>query len=409
MVVGTNDTKPWVLKYIPEKVKDVIGQDRGISELKEFIEQFRKQKKKAMMIYGPAGCGKTVAVYALANELDLEVLELNASDFRTRDAIKSILGSASKQMSLFAKGKIILVDEVDGISGHKDRGGLPELVKMIKETAFPIIITANDPFDKKFSGLRKAAYLVEFNDLDYKSVAAVLKKIAKKENIKCEEDAVLALGRRSGGDLRGAINDFQSLVELSGKLTRKQLEDMSEREHVESIQNALTKVFKTTDPKIAISAFDYVNEDFDKIRLWLDENLPYEYEKPEDLARAYDYLSKADVMSRRIRRWQYWRFLVYVNAYLSAGIAVSKDEKYKKFIEYKQTRRLLKIWMANQKYAKRKAIAEKIGDKTHCSTKEALKSTVPYFQMIFRKNKQAAQKIADELDLDRDEMEWLGK
>ena len=172
---------------------------------------------------------------------------------------------------------------------------------------------------------------------------------------------------------------------------------------------ALTKVFKTTDPLIARRSFDTVSEDLNHCLLWVDENLPKEYEKPEDLARAYDYISKADIMNRRIRRWQHWRFLVYINDYLSAGVAVSKDEKYKKIINYEQTQRLLKIFIANRKYQKRLAICEKIADRTHSSKKEVLKNTYPYIKSIFRKGKdrEMMAKLIDDLELDNEEIEYL--
>ena len=173
--------------------------------------------------------------------------------------------------------------------------------------------------------------------------------------------------------------------------------------------NALFKVFKTTDPKVAIAAFDNVNEDLDEQLLWLDENLPREYTKAEDLAKAYDKLSKADVFNRRIRRWQHYRFLIYINALITAGIAVSKKERYRHHVEYKPTGKLLKLWWAKQKSMKKKAIAEKIAERIHTSKKEALKNTLPYIQVAFKKNKEFREKLTDELDLSEEEIEWLKK
>ena len=143
--------------------------------------------------------------------------------------------------------------------------------------------------------------------------------------------------------------------------------------------------------------------------LWVDENLPHEYEKPQDLARAYEMLSRADVFKGRIRRWQHWRFMVYINALMTAGVASAKDEKYHKFVSYKPTGRILKIWIANQKSLKKKAIASKIAERTHSSTKEIMHTTLPYIQHIFRKNKSMASVIAKELKLDKEEIEWLSK
>ena len=400
--------QPYIKKYCPVRTTDIVGQDNSIRELKDFIFNFKRQKKKACFIYGPTGIGKTCAVYCIANELNLEVYEINASEFRNKEQIKQKLGSAVNQQSLFSKGKIILVDEVDGLSGMKDRGAIPEIVRLIKKTSFPIILTATNPWENKFSSLRSKTNLIKFEELEYNDIYRVLKDISHKEKIKTDENSLKSLARMVGGDLRAGINDLQQLTTFSNKLTKEELETLSHREHQETIINALTRIFKTTDPKIALNVFDSVNENLDQQLLWLDKNLPEEYTNPADLARAYDMLSKADIFSRRIRRWQHWRFLVYINALITAGIAVSKDKKYEKFISYKPSGRLLKIYWANIKNMKRKAIAQKIADYTHSSQKQVLKN-IDYYRIIFQKNKEMANSIAEELDLDKEEISYLKK
>jgi replication factor C large subunit len=204
------------------------------------------------------------------------------------------------------------------------------------------------------------------------------------------------LARRACWDLRAAITDFQILVDKDKKLSKESIDELSERERKENIMNALRLVLKTTDPNVAIKAFDSVEEDFDQCALWVDENLPAEYEKPEDLARAYDYLSKADIMNRRIKRWQHWRFLVYIKSYLTAGIAVSKDEKYKKFVPYRPTTRLLKLWRAKMKYH-------------HTSTRRIVQDVLPYMQAAMKKNRKLCDELADEFELGKEEIAWLVK
>jgi replication factor C large subunit len=397
---------PWVKRYEPKTLNEIEGQERGVAKLKDFVANFSKQRKKALIIYGAVGCGKSAAVKALANDLNCELLEINASDTRNAEAIESIVGNALKQRSFFFKGKIIMLDEIDGISGQEDRGGVSVLAKLIENSAYPIIMVANDPFDKKFSELRTRAELVEFEVLNSLHVFNVLKKIAEKEKIEFEEMALKMLSRRAGGDLRAAINDLESMAG-GGKLTKEMIEVLSEREKTESVIQGLTKVFKTTDPLVAIDAFERVDEDREKLILWLDENLPKEYTKPHELAKAYHYLSLADIFGRRIMRRQDWRYLVYINSFLTAGVAVSKDKKYDHFVGYRPTTRILKLWQANMKYQKRKAIAEKVALKTHCSTKKALQDTLPYLKVIFEKNKKEAEKIGNFLDLDKEEVKWL--
>ena len=238
------------------------------------------------------------------------------------------------------------------------------------------------------------------------SIFKILNKICEQEKIKFDEDVLKVLSRRSGGDARAAINNLQMLTEGKKELARDSIEELTDRNKVDNIMSALNKIFKTTDLKIAISAFENVDEDLNEQLLWIDENLPKEYTKPEDLAKAYEMLSKADVFNRRIRRWQHYRFLIYINALITGGIAAAKQEKYKYLVAYKPTGRILKLWWANQKAMKKKTIAEKIASKMHSSKKEILKSTMPYLPVMF-KGKEMRKNITEGLDLSEEEVEWL--
>src|SRR3989338_8542361 len=396
---------PWFRKYAPAKSADILGQEKAMSEIKKFLQDYKKQKKKAILLHGPTGTGKTASVYAVASDLDCEVVEVNASDFRNEASINSIVGAAVEQLSLFAKTKLILVDEIDGLSGTQDRGGIPALAKLIDKTTYPIFLTTNDAYNQKFRPLRAKCIDVEFHALQAASIQNIIRPIAKSEGIGISEENIKALARMASGDARAAINDLQTLAGFSNEV--KEPEVLGERNRQDTIINALLRVMKSTDVNVARNAFENVNEDLDQCMLWLDENLPKEYTKPEDLAKAYDMMSRADVFRGRIRKWQHWRFLVYVNELITAGIALSKKEKYHQFVAYKPTTKLLKIWMANQRYLKRKEIAGKIAEKTHTSTRVAVQSTIPYLQHIFRKNKQRSQEIAEFLGLEKEHIDWL--
>ncbi|MBI2651192.1 replication factor C large subunit [Candidatus Woesearchaeota archaeon] len=400
---------PFTIKYRTRKINDIVGQDIAIKKLKNFVADFKRQRKNAAFVYGPSGVGKTASVHAIANELNLEILEVNASDVRNTEQINSLIGSAVFQRSLFFRSKIILLDEIDGISGAEDRGCLQAIAKLIEKNPFPIILTAANPWSHNFSALRRKSELIEFAPLDYLPIFKILKKICENEGIKHEDDILKGLARRTGGDARAAINDLETLTIDTKELTKKSLEELSERNKEESIINALFKIFKTTDANVAITAFDNVKENLDEQLLWIDENLPYEYKKPEDLANAYDKLSKADIFSRRIKRWQHYRFLIYINALITAGIAVSKKERYYHHVQYKPTGKLLKLWWAKQKSMKKKAIAEKIAEKTHSSIKGIIKDTLPYLQEAFKRNKKFREELTEELELSREEVEWMVK
>src|SRR3989338_5800752 len=400
--------EPLVKKYSPKSLKEFVSQKKQIDELKSFIENYKKQKKKAALLYGASGTGKTCVVHILAKEYNLELVEVNASEFRNQSQIDLKIGNAIRQMSLFSRGKLILIDEADGIAGVEDRGGLQAVIKLIEETTYPIILTMIDCSDHKYDSMKRKCNLIEFTPLENDEVVDYLKDVCKKENISIDDTALRSLARFSGGSLNSALNDLQSISEQKKHISKDDVDFLGFRDHTEQITGALLRILKTTDINIALSAFDGVKENQDQQFLWLDENLPKEYTQAEDIANAYDSMSKADIYRRRIRINQYYRFMVYINAYLTAGISLGKKEKYQKQITYEETKRLLKIFWANQKSFKRKDIAKKIAKAAHCSAKSAFKDMV-YYRTMFKKSKEFAGKIVAELEFTDEEVEWMKK
>lgn len=380
-------------KYRASCFLDVKGQELAIERLKNFVKKF-PQDKKSVILHGPTGTGKTSLAYALANELKAEILELNASDLRNEEQIRNIIKPASEQQSLSNKGKIILVDEVDGIT--VDRGGLPELISLIESTSFPIIITANNIWQQKFNILRQKSELVQLKNLDYRTILNLLKEIAKKESIIVNDEILTSIAIKARGDARAALNDLQT-VSLVNKP-----EDFGERDKEEDIFNILRQVFKNLTTPSTLRLYDNTEMSLDDIFLWLEENIPAEY-KGIELWKAYEALSIADVFRGRIHRQQYWRFLVYQNILLSAGISSVKKTAKMNFTVYKKPERILKIWLNNQRTIKKKSIAGKYAKYCHISTKRAMKD-FPIIITILKK-----LEVQKQLKLSDEELEYLNE
>jgi replication factor C large subunit len=165
---------------------------------------------------------------------------------------------AVKQRSLFAKEKLILVDEIDGLSGRKDRGAVTAIKNIVKKSSFPIIMTANDAYADKLKVLRKLSVIIDFSPLDMEVVFSYLKKICDKEKIKYEDSDLKTLARSCNGDLRAAINDLQTFSS-DGKFDSASLDFLLEREQKETIKVALFKIYKTLKPEISLGGFDNVD------------------------------------------------------------------------------------------------------------------------------------------------------
>ena len=377
-------------KYKTRCFADVKGQDKAINSIQFFMKNF--PKKKALILHGPPGTGKTSLAIALALETNSEIIELNASDLRNQEQIKSIIGQASQQASLYNKNKILLVDEIDGIT-KDDRGGLPELVSLIEITNFPIILTANNIWDRKFSELRRKAELVEMKELNYRIILEILKEVARKEKFAFSEDILKSIAIKARGDVRAALNDLQtiSLETLH--------EDIHERDKEEKIFNVLQKIFKNLPNHETLGLYEKVDMPLDDIFLWLEENIPQEYSGKE-LARAFEALSKADVFRGRIHRQQHWRFLIYQNALLSAGVSSAKLTNKTGFTIYKRPTRILKIWLINQKQKYKKSISEKYSNYCHIGRRRAMHE-FPIIKQIIN------PQIQKELKLTEEEIEFL--
>jgi len=389
-------TTNWTEKYRPVYFIDIRGQELAVEKIREFLRKFRKEGK-AIILYGPPGTGKTALAYVIANETKSEIFELNASDLRNSEKLREILKPATEQQPLTKKGKIILVDEVDGIS-EADRGGLSELVRLIESSSHPMIITANDIWNKKFSELRKKAELVQLKEIDYKTVKDLMIQILRKEKKFIENDILTNIAIKASGDLRAAINDLQ----IAASLPDPSQILIDERNKEMDIFSALRMIFKGKPNNVLLKIFDSINKPIDEIILWIEENIPTEY-SGEELVKAYDALSKVDIFKRRIYRQQYWRFLVYENAFLSYGIASSKTNEKTGFTSYKKPTRILKMWLNNKRTEKKKSIAKKYARYVHVGLKRSMKEFATVKRVLLK------PEVQKELKLTEDEIEYLNK
>ncbi|MBS3073600.1 replication factor C large subunit [Candidatus Pacearchaeota archaeon] len=353
-------------KYRPKGIKEVLGQKEAIEKISDFIKNFKSLSKKALILYGPSGTGKTSTIYAIARDLNYEVIEINPSEAINKQHLQDSLGKSSKNFSFFKKGKLFLIEEAESI----ERGASPEIIKILSESRWPMFLIANDAYSDKLKEIRKVSSLVQFKPIKKEDIMHILKKISLSEKLKIQDKALETLASYARGDLRAAINDFQ-LLSCEKEILLDHILTLYLREKDETIFDALRIIFKSKDNPNIASAFDYVrNMDFDDFFLWIDENLPREY-KDKELIKAYSALSSADVFKGRIRRNQYWRFLIYINYFLTAGISNAKKLPNNKYVQYSQPTKLLKIWMIKQKQAEKIEFLKKFSKQNHCSYKKA--------------------------------------
>jgi replication factor C large subunit len=360
-------------KYAPKTTREMIGNRIAVSEITNFLKQWKKGQ--ALMVTGESGVGKTLAVRTVANELDYEIIEIGADEDRGREKMDRML-AASLQGGLMKRKKIFLIDELDQMESMK---GIYEL---IEKSGHPVVLIALDAYEKKFLTLRQKCRIIAFQKIRCDSIASFLKSVCEKERLDVDEARIEQIAKMSSGDVRAALIDLEILS------CSKDLNTVGFREKKQKIFEVIKIIFKTRSMENALIALDGA-DDPEEVHRWIAANLHAEYDDIEDIARAYEMLSLADIFYARIIRRQSWQLQKYFFELSSAGVALSKNRDYHKFVKYERPR----FWPRKNSDA-----AKKAAEKLHISGRRISE----YSQLLHKSAKN--KKLLDEMGLTREEL-----
>jgi len=363
-----------VEKYKPNRVDDIVGQKEAVMKASRWLGSW-KRGGKALLLHGPTGTGKTALVHALAAARGDDLIEMNASDYRSAKQIAESVGRSVEQRSLVKRGKIFLIDEIDGLSGSADRGGVAEVVKLIERSAYPIILTANDSHIQKLKPLKKASVSVELKPIAPADVERHLAKVAAKDGILIEPGALKEIARVSGGDIRAAMNDMESLGQ-GRKITLKDTEDLGARDVGSDARATLGRIFGAATLKEARAAAESADVDSEDLFWWIEGNLLAEFVKPEDVAAVFDALSRADMFRRRNETNM-------VDVLLS-GVVAASQAKHKHAVQpsYKYPEYISLLAMSRFARREEDEALERLSPQLHCSVAKARAEFAPYLRIF---------------------------
>jgi DNA polymerase III delta prime subunit len=214
---------PWIEKYRPKKIDDIISHKVIILSLKKFIEM---RTLPHLLFFGPSGSGKTTTIKCCASEIygkyfDCMVLELNASNERGIETVRTkIKNFVSNRNSIFLPPnirsifKLVILDEIDSMTVEAQGMLRQTIEKNSSTTRFCLI--CND-IDKINLALQSRCALFRFPPINASGMKKRLREICVSENIQCRNSALDAIIKISKGDMRAAINTLQYINLISGK------------------------------------------------------------------------------------------------------------------------------------------------------------------------------------------------
>ena len=324
------DGQLWVDKWHPKTSADLVGNQAAIKTLRDWLRVWNANKKtikKALLISGPPGIGKTSSVILICRELGFEPVEVNASDARGKsdsntlngmggklaNVVKELVTNHKMSFNTTERKKICLVmDEVDGMSAG-DRGGVADLVNTIKNTRIPIIAICNDKYSSKLKPL--AAHVLE---LPYRRpmVSQINKRmldICHAEGLTADKDTMDAFIQSACGDIRLLLGQLQmirlrSTVLTEGATTAKDLVinpfDVSRRLLTEELglQDQIDLIFQDADLVPLLVQENYLNH---CPKISAGKSLT----RLRVVAKAADGISTGDVINRAIQQHQQWHLM----------------------------------------------------------------------------------------------------
>ncbi|MHA2501817.1 MAG: replication factor C large subunit [Candidatus Kariarchaeaceae archaeon] len=399
---------PWVERYRPSSRNGLVGNLAAIDGLMHFLRTWTtKSKVKAAILLGPAGCGKTSSVYALANDLGYTVMEVNASDTRKKASIIEILEPATRFSSLFDEDskRIILMDEVDGLSGTHDRGGLNEFIKVLQNTRYPIIGTANDPESANIVKLlkRKEVRAFRFTRLSEAEIFELLLNITEQQKVDVSEQVLDQLSTLSAGDIRAAINELESHVYGSSEV------HVEQRDKMRTLVELLNDLFRAKDFKAARRVLSNAPSDYYRLLLYLFDESVHQCKTPKEVAAVYDQLANADLVYNRIMRTQNWSLLKYFFDYIGPALNIARSEKH-----FKKIQKLPNIPSSFMARGRSKSynssalsLAPTVAPRLHISRNKFIHQEYRYFEKIILGEN--GSEIAADLNLSDDHISALAK
>ncbi|WP_323190570.1 replication factor C large subunit [Halostella sp. PRR32] len=398
----------WTEKYRPSTLSEVRGNNKARDKLKEWAETW-EDHRKAAIVHGSPGVGKTSAAHALANDMGWPVMELNASDSRTGDVVEHIAGEAAQSGTLTAGEsgrRLLILDEADNFHGNADYGGSRAVTGVVKEADQPIVLVANEFYDMSDS-LRSACEEIEFRDVSSRSIVPVLRDICRQEGVEYEDDALDAIADSTSGDLRSAINDLQALAEETERLTEDDVVTGA-RDETEGIFDFLDDLIKNLDAQDALYASYDVDETPDDMINWIEDNMPKDYHGAE-LADAYGFLANADRWLGRVRATQDYSYWRYAGDNMTAGVAAARKESKGGWTRYGPPSYWSKLGRTSATRKQRDRIAREIAERSGTSIGTARREILPFLATMTHhcKNRELTVAMAAAYDLDESDVSFI--
>jgi replication factor C large subunit len=373
----------WSEKHRPKTVQEMVGNEDARLVAIKWLAGWVSGSRPLLLV-GPPGTGKTTLAHTLARQFNYDVIEMNASDIRNKEALQArITPIFQNTVNLIGKRIMLFLDEVDGISGREDTGGLDTLVNLIKEPTVPVIMAANKK-SLKITKLAKACKIVEFSPVSPRLLMLFLDHVLHTEGVKLESDDKISIINNSRGDIRSLLNSAQSRTAGYSTVSNKDVVDVDIVDAIngyfntDTLEQAMQFIMRADasypDPRYRLISPEERRKD---MLAALFSSIVSSGLEQNDLALLLNVLSRADIIVGRANTSRQWHLLKYVNSVLATGLYEKSRQKGIKYQQYSMPWPVMGPIFARSQSTKK--ILDELALILHISRSSAGLFVLPYF------------------------------
>ena len=312
----------WSDKYRPKNLLEMIGNEEAKESFVKWLGKWIKGTKPLLLV-GPPGIGKTTMATLSAKQFGYDLISMNASDVRNKQKIQEVLNPILGNRNLLGK-PMIFVDEVDGIHGRSDFGGVEALIDILKEPTVPIILAANSDMSDKMKSIKKAVTTVKLRPLPPRLMRLYLEEILRREDASIKIGSMINVIVNSHGDIRSILNSAQVLAGGFEPQLDKSYQNANVEESINSFFNA------KSSEEAQIMLYSLRIDPREKINAFYSSVITSTLPK-DTLREMLEILSESDMLYGKIMRHQDWRLLRYLDNILLKLYKQGTTIKYSQF------------------------------------------------------------------------------
>ncbi|MGO9386796.1 MAG: replication factor C small subunit [Methanobacterium sp.] len=231
---------PWVEKYRPKNLDEIVGQDHIIQRLKRYIKEGSMPN---LMFTGPAGVGKTTTALALGKALLGEYwrqnfLELNASDARGIDTVRHNIKNFCRLKAVGSPFRIVFLDEVDNMTKDAQHALRREMEMYTKTASF--ILSCNYS-SKIIDPIQSRCAIFRFTPVKGHQIIKRLEIIAEAEKIDVTINALESIVYFAEGDMRRAVNILQTSSSVGKEVTEENVQEVVSKAKPQDVRKIINK------------------------------------------------------------------------------------------------------------------------------------------------------------------------